>query len=92
MRTKRRTEIVVETERAILITRRRVRVFAWCAACGAEVETVSAEEAAQVCASLRMIYGWADTYLLHSTESDGVPPRVCLNSLIEQSRRCEQQG
>ena len=82
MKIKRRAEIVIEAERTIIYTTRHQALIQWCPLCKAEVEMVTAFEAAKLAGvSSYTIYRWAEGYEIHS----GVTPQgvllVCLNSL-----------
>jgi hypothetical protein len=82
MMRKRRTEIVIEAERTIIYTTRHQARTQWCPSCNAEVEMVTAFEAARLGGvSSYTIYRWAEDGDIHS----GVTPEgvllVCLKSL-----------
>jgi len=86
---KRRTEIIVETERVILIRRRRRGRSAclWCEACGAESLMLTMEEAARMLgATSRQVFRWADAGRLHWTESETGALLICRTSLLQQRR------
>ena len=74
-----RTEITVEMDRWIVITRPSRR--RWCSYCGLAVEMLSADEAArQAQVSTRTIFHWAESAGLHSTESEDGLLLICPNS------------
>jgi hypothetical protein len=79
---KKRIEITIETDRMILIGKRRLRRVAWCAACAQEVRMVSVDEAAAIAhASSRMIYQRVEAGTIHFTETPEGWLLICLNSL-----------
>ncbi|HEX8139605.1 MAG TPA: hypothetical protein VF544_18745 [Pyrinomonadaceae bacterium] len=86
---KRRTEIIVETERVILIRRRRrerKRVL-WCEACGAESLMLTMEEAAALLGvTSRQVLRWAEAGSLHWTEPEAGALLICRTSLLAQGR------
>jgi hypothetical protein len=87
---RRRTEIVIETERVMVVGRRgaRVGVSLWCAGCGAEVEMVAAHEAAALAGvSERDIHHLVDAGRLHFSEAPTGRLFVCPNSLAATPRR-----
>jgi hypothetical protein len=74
-----RTEITVEMDRWIVITRSNKR--RWCSYCGLTVEMLSADEAAlQAQVNTRTIFHWAESGELHSTESEDGLLLICPNS------------
>ena len=76
-----RTEIIVETHRLLIIRRRGDSIRAWCEGCLAEVEMITPNKAAAVAnVSSRTIYRWVEDAKLHFTESDGAL-HICPNSL-----------
>jgi prophage DNA circulation protein len=85
MRQRRVIEITVET-RQITITRRRRPARAWCGACAAVVEMVTAEQAAEVAGtSERAVYREAEQGRFHFTETARGQLRLCLNSVLQVS-------
>ncbi len=86
MKTTRKTEITVETERVLVIRgARRARVV-WCAACSAQVKMVTPEQAALVArVSARTIYRWVEAERLHFSETPDGWLLVCLNSLLQRN-------
>lgn len=80
---KRRTEITIETQRLLMLSRRKLSVVAWCAACDARVTMITADEAASLAGlSPRTIYRRVEAEKVHFSETaDGVL-LVCLNSLL----------
>ena len=78
---KKRTEITIETSRLLTVSK-PIRVIAHCESCNATVNWLTTDEAAIVAhLHSRMIYQWAETGQLHSTESTEGLLLVCLNSL-----------
>jgi hypothetical protein len=83
---KRRTEIIVETDRIILVRRRRrEKSFAlWCAACGAESLMLTVEEAATMLgASAMSVFRLAEAGQLHWTETQEGSLLICRASLLQ---------
>jgi len=80
---RKRTEITVETDR-ILIIRRRRSVRAWCAECGSEVEMVGLEEAEAV-TGLRgqALSDCAQARSWHVAESPDGAGLICLESVLK---------
>jgi hypothetical protein len=77
----RRTEITVETDRVLIIRRRRT-LRAWCQECGGEVEMVSlAEEQALTEVSGQEFHESAETHRWHFAEDREETCLVCLESL-----------
>jgi hypothetical protein len=83
---KRRTEIIVETERLILIRRRRREksCVLWCAPCGAESVMLPVEEAARMLgASTMSVFRLAEAGQLHWTETQEGALLICRTSLLQ---------
>ncbi len=77
---KTRTEITVETDRWVIVSRLRKR--AWCSACSRQLEMLSVDEAAifaQV--NSRTIFHWAESGALHSSETPEGLLLICPHSL-----------
>ena len=90
MRKIRRTKVVVETERLLVVRARRGETASWCAACGAAVRMVGLDEAAIVSGrSQREIVRWVEAGSLHFTEAARGRLLVCLNSLLAASVRAD---
>jgi hypothetical protein len=86
LRKTKRTEITVETERVLVVRRRRASRQAWCDACAGQVETVLPEQAALIArVSVRTIYRWVEDGRLHFLETSSGNISICLNSLPENS-------
>jgi len=85
VRTKKRIEITVETDR-VLIIRQDSSHPAWCAACATEVKMLTAEGAAAVAGlSLRDICRQVDAGQLHFSETPDGRLSICLNSLLGET-------
>ena len=77
---KTRTEITVETERLVVVNRRRRRE-AWCSACSRHVEMLNVDDAAifaQV--NSRTIFHWAESGVVHSSETPEGLLLICPHS------------
>jgi excisionase family DNA binding protein len=82
---KRRTEIVIETERLLLLRDASRSLFLWCDACRAEVRMLAPEEVASAAkVSVRTIYRWIEAEQLHFTETPGGELLICANSVPNQ--------
>ncbi|MFL6210418.1 MAG: hypothetical protein ACJ74W_16295 [Pyrinomonadaceae bacterium] len=91
MRKIRRTKIVVETERLLVVRSRRGGGESWCAECGAAVRLIGLDEAAIVSGqSQREIVRCVEAGSLHFTESARGVLRLCLNSLLAEVRTREK--
>ncbi|HEV8486246.1 MAG TPA: helix-turn-helix domain-containing protein [Blastocatellia bacterium] len=82
MRTRKRTEITIETDRIFVLSRRKVSLVSWCNECGQRTTMVTVDEAAAIAGvTSRTMYRWADAQKLHFTETaDGVL-MICRASL-----------
>ncbi len=79
---KKRTEITVETNRTLVIRRRRTLVATRCERCTERGMMVSVQEAAVLASlSLRTIYALVEAGRVHSTEIQDGGLLICLNSL-----------
>ena len=82
MKTRSKTEIVVETQRILTIKRGSRYRLAWCEECGELARMVTAGEAAiRAVVSTRAIYQLVEARKLHFTESLDRVGFICLNSL-----------
>jgi hypothetical protein len=82
MNRKRRAEIMIEIDRTIVYTRRYPRQARWCEGCAAEVEMVTAFEAAQLArVSSFTLFSKAEGGEIHSTVTPEGVLLLCLNSL-----------
>lgn len=63
-----RTEITVETDRWVVVSRQRR--FAWCTTCSSQVEMLSTDDAAIFArVNSRTIFRWAESGAVHSSET-----------------------
>ena len=80
---RRRISITVETERVLIVRRRRGPRRAWCDACIAQADFVPLVE---VCALLTCDADTVRRLLaagkLHSSKVPGAPPLICLRSAL----------
>jgi hypothetical protein len=75
-----RTEITIETDRVLIIRRRRV-LRAWCQECGHEVEMVDPREAEAITAVRGLpLRDCAQWHVAQSQEGTGL---ICLDSLLK---------
>ena len=82
MRSRKRSEITIETERTLIIRRARNPEMQWCATCQQNVAMVSAEEAALIArVSSRTIYRRVESGDLHFSETPDGLLRICPRSL-----------
>ena len=78
---RKRTEITIETDRMLFISRPR-KVIGWCAACGAQAEMVPVDEAAILRrVNSRTMFQWVEAKQVHSSENASGLLLICLNSL-----------
>lgn len=82
VRTTKRTEITIETDRIVVLSRRKVSAVSWFRECSQRTKMVTVEEAAAIAGvTSRTMYRWADAERLHFTETaDGVL-MICRASL-----------
>lgn len=76
---KTRTEVTVETDRWVVVKRRRRT--AWCTTCSREVEMLNVDDAAifaQV--NSRTIFQWAESGAVHSSETSEGLLLICPHS------------
>ena len=76
---KTRTEITVERDRLVVVSKRRRD--AWCATCSRQVEMLNVDDAAifaQV--NSRTIFHWAESGLVHSSETPQGLLLICPHS------------
>lgn len=79
---KRRTQLVVETERLLIVRGHQAQINGWCAQCGAEVKLVAPEVGAALTGlSRRAVYRLIETGQVHFTESSEALVSICLESL-----------
>lgn len=78
---KKHTEITIETERMLFISRPRI-VLSWCAGCEAQVEMIPVDEAAILRGvNSRTIFRLAEAKQVHSSENANGLLLICSNSL-----------
>jgi hypothetical protein len=82
MSRKRRAEIMIEIDRTIVYNRHYERGTHWCPACAAEVDMITAFEAARlVGVSSHTIFAKAEEGEIHSTVTPDGVLLLCINSL-----------
>lgn len=82
MRTTKRTEITIETDRILVLSRRKVSLVAWCNECSQRTKMVTVDEAATIAGvTSRTMYRWADAEKLHFTETAEGVLMICFSSL-----------
>jgi uncharacterized protein with PIN domain len=90
MATKKLTEIIIETERTLIVGTSRSPARMRCPVCAIEVEMLSPEQAAAIVkVTPRTIYRWVEAHLLHYTEDPEGLLLICHPSLYGQVRRGE---
>jgi hypothetical protein len=83
VKTKRRTEVTIEIEEAV-IRNSKGPIVAWCANCAENVRMLEAHEAAVAAGiSSRAIYCDVEAGRLHFVETGGGSTLICLNSLSQ---------
>lgn len=83
MKTKRRVEIIMEQQRLMIVSTRRVSAVGWCASCDFKVRMVTAEHAARIAGvTPRTVYRLAELGQLHFTELQEGLLLICLESLL----------
>ena len=66
---KMRTEITVETERLVVVNRRRTK-DAWCSSCARQVQMLTVDDAAILFhVASRTIFHWAESRVVHASET-----------------------
>ena len=79
---KRRTEITIETERILVISKRCTSALAWCSGCGNRGQMITPEAAAKLAnLSSRAIYRLVEAEELHFFETSDKRLWICVNSL-----------
>ena len=80
MANRKRTEITIETERVLIIRRRR-STRAWCQACGGKVDMVGLAEAEAITGTTQpVLQDSAEARGWHLAESPGGTVLICLES------------
>jgi hypothetical protein len=83
MQRSRRTEITIEVDRVITVSRRHQAAGLWCSACGEEALMLTPDEATSVSRlSTRAIFKMIDTEQIHFSETTSGLIRLCLTSLV----------
>ena len=91
MKTRSKTEIIVETSRILTIKRGSRRSLAWCEECGKQARMVTADEAAALCrVTSRAIYRWVESGQVHYSESAGGLLLVCPDSISKLAIESER--
>ena len=76
---KTRTEITVETERLVIVNRRRRHE--WCPSCARQVEMLTVDDAAILFrVASRTIFHWAESGVVHSSETPEGLLLICPHS------------
>ena len=84
MKTSRKTEITVETERVLVIRGTKQARLTWCPSCAEQVKMVTPEQASAIArVTARTIYRWVEAEKLHFAETPAGWLLVCLNSLLD---------
>jgi len=79
---KRRTEIIVRTDRVLIVQRKNGSRLVWCRQCAEQIWMLTPEAAAVlVGVSTRAIYHWMETDEIHFSDPPGGPLLVCPRSL-----------
>lgn len=82
MRTTKRTEITIETDRIVVLSRRKVSVVSWCHECTQMTKMVTVDEAAAIAGvTSRTMFRWTDAEKLHFSETAEGVLMICFNSL-----------
>ena len=80
------TEITIETERYLVVSRRRETANLWCSDCAATVLMLTVDEAARAgCSNSLVIYALAEAGLLHFSVMPEGRLFICSNSLAFES-------
>ena len=82
-RTRRTTEIELETEEVLLIAGQTSPGIAWCPKCGRQAAMASVEAAARVaCMEVNAVHRLVEAGSVHFIEAPGGSLLICLASLI----------
>jgi excisionase family DNA binding protein len=88
MGTKRLTEIIIETERTLVVGSGGQPTKEFCSGCVAEVEMLTPEQAAAIVKiPPRTVYRWIEAGLLHFIEDAEGIVLICRNSLYGRNGR-----
>ena len=86
MKTRKRTEITIETDRLVVVSGRKVSIVSWCRECNQRVQMVTVDEAAAMAGlSSRTVYRWIEAEKIHSIETSERLLLVCALSLMSAS-------
>ena len=78
-----RTEITIESDRLVVLSKRKVSVVSWCRECNQRVKMITVDEAASIAGvTSRTMYRWADAEELHFTETSEGRLLICCESLV----------
>jgi hypothetical protein len=78
-----RTEITIEVDHVMMVSRRQRAAGVWCSACGEEVLMLTPDEATSVSrVSTRAIFKMIETEQIHFSETTSGLIRLCLTSLV----------
>lgn len=90
MTTRKLTEIIIETERTLIVGSSLQATIMRCPDCATEVEMLPPEQAAAIVkVTPRTIYRWVEAHLLHFAEDPEGRLLICRHSLYSQIRRGE---
>jgi hypothetical protein len=79
---KNRTDITIETERVLVIRRRKGSALAWCQTCDQQVPMIKVDEAAALSrVSSRTVFRWVEAEKIHFVETPEGLLLICLSSL-----------
>ena len=82
MKDRTRTEITIETERILIIRKRKGSILTWCSTCAQQVQMIKVDEAATIArVSSRTIYRWVEAEKVHFAETPEGLLLICLSSL-----------
>jgi len=83
LKTVKRTELTIETERLVILSKRKVSMVSWCPECNQRVKMITVDEAASIAGvTSRTMYRWTDSEKLHFTETTEGRLLICRESLI----------
>ncbi len=81
-----RTEIIIETERVVLVSRRNAPFVMWCDRCQAHLPTVTPPQAALLLQlSMTALHQLIQLHRLHVIEERDGLLLICLNSLCHRN-------
>lgn len=79
---KKRTEITVQTDRIVVVTKQRPASRAWCKPCRREVLMLAVDEAASLAGvSSRTMYQWVEEQRVHFLETRDGLLLICSDSI-----------